>query len=178
MLQRRGLIQRCESAKVINFITLGGQHQGIYGVPLCNEESFLPCSMLRWLLNYFAYTSWVQQHIAQATYWHDPLHERKYRFKSTFLADINNEKQINSDYIRRLHSLNKFVMVKFLRDSVVTPVETSWFGFYQPKTTNIILTMNQHINITGDKLELKQMMEDGKIVFIEVSDAAFINGNK
>lgn len=169
MLSSRGLIQRCESAKVINFITLGGQHQGIYGVPLCNEQSYIPCQMLRWLLNYFAYSSWVQKHIAQATYWHDPLNEKKYRFKSTFLADINNERKINLDYIRRLHSLNKFVMVKFLRDEIVTPIETQWFGFYQPQSTSVVLTMNEHINITGDKLGLKQMMDDGKIVFKEVN---------
>lgn len=166
---RRGLIQRCASAKVINFISLGGQHQGIYGVPLCDERSHLPCQLLRLLLNYFAYTSWVQKHIAQATYWHDPLHEQRYRLKSSFLADINNEKQMNKNYVRRLHSLNKFVMVKFTRDSIVTPLETSWFGFYQPLSTSIVLPLVELIETSGDKLELRRMMDAGKIEFIEVS---------
>lgn len=167
-LHRRGLIQRCESAKVINFISLGGQHQGIFGVPLCNERGHLPCQLLRWLLNYFAYSNWVQKHIAQATYWHDPMHEDKYRMKSSFLADINNEKQLNTNYIQRLHSLNKFVMVKFTKDSIVTPLETSWFGFYQPMSTSIVLTMDQLIDRSGDKLELRRMTDENKIVFMEV----------
>lgn len=165
----RGLIQRCVSAKVVNFISLGGQHQGIYGVPLCDERGHLPCQLLRWLLNYFAYTSWVQKHIAQATYWHDPLHEDKYRMKSSFLADINNERMVNKNYIQRLHSLNKFVMVKFSRDSIVTPLETSWFGFFKPMSTSIVLPVLPYIKEIGDKLELRRMMDDGKLVFIEVS---------
>lgn len=169
VFHRRGLIQRCGSAKVVNFISLGGQHQGIFGVPLCNERGHLPCQLLRLLLNYFAYTDWVQKHIVQATYWHDPMHQDKYRIKSSFLADINNERKLNKNYIQRLHSLNKFVMVKFSRDSIVTPLETSWFGFFKPLSTSIVLSVDQLIDTTGDKLELRQMMDEGKIVFMEVS---------
>lgn len=38
----------------------------------------------------------------QATYWHDPLNEEQYKNSSTFLSDINNEKQINQTYIDNL----------------------------------------------------------------------------
>jgi palmitoyl-protein thioesterase len=165
---RRGLIQRCEGAKVINFISLGGQHQGIFGVPECSAESHLICGFYRLVLNYFAYTNWAQNHVAQATYWHDPIHEEKYRKRSTFLADINNERGINKDYIRRLQSLNKFVMVKFLRDKIVQPIETSWFGFYKPGSDKTVLSLTESELFLRDKLGLKRMLDHGKIVFIEV----------
>lgn len=49
----------------------------------------------------------MQAKLVQATYWHDPLNEDKYRNHSTFLADINNEKFINTTYIKNLQLLKK-----------------------------------------------------------------------
>lgn len=140
LLLRRGLIQRCAAAKVINFISLGGQHQGVFGVPKCTAERLI-CRFYRFVLNLCAYTNWAQKHIAQATYWHDPFNEGKYREKSSFLADINNEKDFNENYRKRLQSLNQFVMVKFLRDTIVQPMESSWFGFYKPESDTTVLSL-------------------------------------
>lgn len=112
--------------------------------------------------------SWAQKHVAQATYWHDPIHEDKYRHKSTFLADINNELNINENYKKRLNSLNKFVMVKFLQDKIVTPIETSWFGFYATGSNKRVLSLRESEFYASDKLGLKQMMKEGKLIFMEV----------
>jgi len=49
----------------------------------------------------------VQKALVQATYWHDPIMENKYRLGSTFLADINNELFINKFYIENLQKLKK-----------------------------------------------------------------------
>ena len=49
----------------------------------------------------------MQDYLVQATYWHDPLNEEKYRNGSTFLADINNERVINQSYIDNLQKLEK-----------------------------------------------------------------------
>lgn len=38
---------------------------------------------------------YIQEKLVQAEYWHDPLKEQEYRKNSVFLADINNEVQIN-----------------------------------------------------------------------------------
>lgn len=53
---------------------------------------------------------WVQDFLVQATYWHDPFNEDKYKDHSSFLADINNEKSINQTYIDNLMKLNRFVL--------------------------------------------------------------------
>lgn len=50
----------------------------------------------------------MQQHLVQSTYWHDPLNEEKYRQGSTFLADINNEREVNRTYIENLQRLKKY----------------------------------------------------------------------
>lgn len=50
----------------------------------------------------------MQEYLVQATYWHNPFQEEKYRNSSTFLADINNEREINETYIQNLQSLNKY----------------------------------------------------------------------
>lgn len=167
LLSRRGLIQRCAAAKVINLISLGGQHQGVFGVPECSTKRLI-CRFYRFVLNLFAYTNWAQKHIAQATYWHDPFNEGKYREKSSFLADINNEKDINENYRKRLQSLNQFVMVKFLRDKIVQPIESSWFGFYKPESDTTVLSLSDSQTYIRDNLGLKRMMKDGKLVFLEV----------
>lgn len=105
---------------------MGGQHQGVFGLPNCPSLSSSTCENVRKLLNYGAYMGWMQNTLVQATYWHDPLNEDLYKTKSSFLAKINNEKTINKDYVTRLQSLNKFVMVKFSNDTIVQPRETSW----------------------------------------------------
>ena len=40
-------------------------------------------------------------------------------------------------------SLKNFVMVKFLRDSVVVPRESEWFGFYSPGQDSEVLPLQK-----------------------------------
>ncbi|KAL9692835.1 hypothetical protein quinque_012120 [Culex quinquefasciatus] len=114
----RAIAQRCPTPRMNNLITLGGQHQGVFGLPDCPSISSKTCEYFRQLLNYAAYASWVQNYLVQATYWHDPLNELAYKESSTFLADINNERTVNETYIENLQQLNKFVMVKFTKDKI------------------------------------------------------------
>ncbi|KAL0604678.1 Palmitoyl-protein thioesterase 1 [Plecturocebus cupreus] len=62
--------------------------------------------------------------LVQAEYWHDPIKEDVYRNHSIFLADINQERGINESYKKNMMALKKFVMVKFLNDSIVDPVDS------------------------------------------------------
>jgi palmitoyl-protein thioesterase len=153
---------------VKNLVTLGGQHQGVFGLPNCPSLTTGTCEYLRKILNFAAYAGWVQRLLVQATYWHDPLNEDAYRSKSTFLAEINNEKKINQDYIDRLQALNKFVMIKFENDTIVQPVETSWFGFYKPGSDTELLTLEESELFTKDKLGLKKMKDEGKLEFLAI----------
>ncbi|XP_059618831.1 palmitoyl-protein thioesterase 1 [Phlebotomus argentipes] len=159
----RALAQRCPSAKIRNLISLGGQHQGVFGLPNCPSLSWKTCEYFRKLLNYAAYEKWVQNLLVQATYWHDPLNEDAYRAGSSFLSDINNEREINRDYIDNLQRLKRFVMVKFLNDTIVQPVESQWFGFYAPGSDKEILPLKQSRIYLQDRLGLRSM----PLVFVE-----------
>ncbi|KAG8451642.1 hypothetical protein GDO86_003728 [Hymenochirus boettgeri] len=160
--------QRCPSPRMKNLISIGGQHQGVYGFPRCPGEISKICDQIRKVLNFGAYTRYVQEHLVQAEYWHDPLNEDEYRNSSIFLADINQEKQLNNSYKNNIQLLEKFVMVKFLNDTMVDPPDTEWFGFYQSGQSSKTVTLQESTLYTDDRLGLREMDKAGKLVFIGV----------
>nr|AHH80648.1 thioesterase-Ap [Antheraea pernyi] len=164
----RAVIQRCghKLPPIKNYISLGGQHQGVYGIPHCGALKYETCDYIRKLLNFAAYNSWVQSSLVQATYWHDPLNEAAYKQNSIFLADINNDRTVNKTYIRNLNRLEKMVLVKFNNDTIVQPRETEWFGFYAPGQAKKLLTLQESALYTQDRLGLKKMDKAGKLVFL------------
>ncbi|XP_005993967.1 palmitoyl-protein thioesterase 1 [Latimeria chalumnae] len=164
----RAVAERCPSPRMLNLISIGGQHQGVYGLPHCPGESSHICNWIRKMLNLGAYTEAIQEHLVQAEYWHDPLNEELYRNNSIFLADINQEKTINASYKKNFMNLTKFVMVKFLKDSMVCPMDSEWFGFYKPGQAKDTYTLQESPLYTEDRLGLKEMEKAGKLVFLSV----------
>ncbi|CAH1638600.1 unnamed protein product [Spodoptera littoralis] len=164
----RAVVQRCGHIlpPIKNLITLGGQHQGVYGLPHCGALMHPTCDYIRQLLNYAAYDSWVQDTLVQATYWHDPLDEEAYINKSIFLADINNEIRVNKTYIENLNNLEHLVLVKFDNDTIVQPRETEWFGFYEPGQAKKIVPLNETRLYLEDRLGFKKMQKEGKLVLL------------
>ena len=59
------------------------------------------------------------------------------------------------------------VLVKFNQDKVVVPRESSHFGFYAPGQDSIIVDMTQLPVYTENRIGLKEMYENGKIVFLD-----------
>ncbi|XP_017780363.1 PREDICTED: palmitoyl-protein thioesterase 1 [Nicrophorus vespilloides] len=164
----RALVQRCDGIQVKNLISIGGQHQGVYGLPNCASLDHKLCDYIRKLLNHAAYLEAVQNFLVQATYWHNPLKEDEYKKGSTFLSDINNEVNINQTYIDRLMSLEKFVMIKFEKDSMVQPIESEWFGFYKPGQSEIVDKLQDTKIYLDNRLGLQDMEMSNKLSFLSV----------
>ncbi|KAH8237600.1 hypothetical protein KR038_002089, partial [Drosophila bunnanda] len=162
----RAVAQRCPQPPMRTLITLGGQHQGVFGLPQCPTLSEKSCEYISKLLTTAVYTTKVQEELVQATYWHDPIMENKYRLGSTFLADINNEVYLNTFYIENLNKLKKFVMVKFLNDTIVQPKESQWFEFYTNGQDQIITSLKD--SRVYKNLGLDKMDNAGKLVFLSV----------
>uniref|UniRef100_A0A3Q0SCJ3 Palmitoyl-protein thioesterase 1 n=1 Tax=Amphilophus citrinellus TaxID=61819 RepID=A0A3Q0SCJ3_AMPCI len=162
----RAVAQRCPSPPMKNLISIGGQHQGVYGLPRCPGESSKICDMIREALNKEAYLGWFQKHLVQAQYWHDPLNDDLYKKNSRFLADINQERAVNETYKKNLQQLEKFVMVKFLQDSVVDPVDSEWFGFLKTGQSKETETLQESVLYKEDRLGLAAMDKAGKLVFL------------
>lgn len=163
----RAVAQRCPELPMRNLISVGGQHQGVFGFPRCPGESEKFCDYVRKLLNIGAYANFVQNHVAQAEYWHDPLNEDEYKAKSIFLADINNENAFNESYKTNLQKLANFVMIMFTEDKMVQPKESEWFGFYKPGQSKDLFTLQESELYLEDRLGLKQMDTDGKLHFLK-----------
>ncbi|KAF3819979.1 hypothetical protein GH733_015488 [Mirounga leonina] len=106
--------------------------------------------------------------MVQAEYWHDPIKEDMYRNHSIFLADINQERGVNESYKKNLMALKKFVMVKFLNDSIVDPVDSEWFGFYRSGQAKETIPLQESTLYTQDRLGLKEMDSAGQLVFLAV----------
>jgi len=166
----RAYVQRCNSPPVTNLISIGGQHQGVYGLPHCPGPNYTLCEMMRSALDYGVYVSFVQDHVVQAEYWQDPFALDEYLEYNVFLPDINNARvQKNATYVSNLQSLSNFVMVKFLKDTMVQPIESEWFGFYAPGQDVQIISLQKSQLYLEDWLGLKEMDEQGKLAFLSVN---------
>ncbi|XP_063220790.1 palmitoyl-protein thioesterase 1 [Bacillus rossius redtenbacheri] len=164
----RAVAQRCPVPRVKNLISVGGQHQGVFGVPNCSTLKHKWCSYISKILTYAAYENWVQNEFVQAQYWHDSLKEEQYRSASVFLADINNERSNNTTYKENLLLVENFVMIKFNNDTVVEPKETEWFGFYKPGQISEFFTLQESDLYKKDLLGLRQLDETGRLKFLSV----------
>ena len=59
---RRTVVQRCgDKLKIHNLISVGGQHQGVFGFPRCPGTNSTLCDMVRKILNFGAYEEYVQK---------------------------------------------------------------------------------------------------------------------
>jgi len=163
----RAYVQRYNTPSVYNLVSVGGQHQGVYGFPKCPGANDFFCDKVREMLNIGAYDPSVQDNLAQAEYWHDPWKIDEYLEKCIFLPDINNEFTTkNQTYKRNLISLNSFGLVQFLNDSVVQPRESEWFGFYKEGQDKIVLPVQNTALYTEDWIGLKTLMDNKKVQFI------------
>jgi len=136
----RAYVERCNSPPVRNLVTFGSQHQGIADLPACKPVDIL-CRLAESAMRAGVYSNYAQHHVVSAQYFRNPLDKHSfqdYLSKNAFLADINNERRINQDYIKRLNSLDNFVMLMFSQDTIVSPKESAWFASYpEPNTTSL-----------------------------------------
>eukprot|EP01024_Parvocaulis_polyphysoides_P010022 TRINITY_DN13294_c0_g1_i2.p1 TRINITY_DN13294_c0_g1~~TRINITY_DN13294_c0_g1_i2.p1 ORF type:complete len:217 (-),score=8.89 TRINITY_DN13294_c0_g1_i2:102-752(-) len=156
-------------------VTFGGQHQGVMNIPGCmaavnsKEEAssilgYL-CQSMQYLLGLGAYLPYVQSRSIQAQYFKDPFDFVAYIANSIFLAEMNNDKEDkNEKYASNLATLDKFVMIKFLNDTMVVPKESAWFGYYNGSE---LLTLFEQPIYKEDWIGLKQLNEKNSLVFIE-----------
>lgn len=104
-----------------------------------------------------------QRTIAPLTYWHD-TDEQRYKRGSTFLALINNENDYNANFVINLNNLRRIVLVKYEHDGVIVPGQSAWFGFHDKQ--GIEHPMEETEIYKLDKLGLRSMRENGKIIFL------------
>ncbi|KAL8495659.1 hypothetical protein ACS0TY_019681 [Phlomoides rotata] len=164
----RGLVEMCDGGPPVrNFISLAGPHAGITAVPLCG--SALVCILVDFLIELAVYSDYVQEHLAPSNYIRITTDLDAYCKGCRFLPKINNEMYKNSTYKARFSSLENLVLIKFEKDNILVPRETSWFGYYLDGSFDTILPARETPLYTEDWIGLKALDEAGKVKFINVS---------
>jgi len=161
----RAYIERCNDPPVYNFITMGGQHQGVADIPDCTDTNGTICTIVEDLLALGAYNSLVQESVVQAQYFHDPMEPAEYLEYNNFLVDINCDSQLNPLYKANFVKLNTLVLVMFEYDTVVVPKESSWFSYYPDGSLNYIVPYNETALYTEDRIGLRTLDAAGKLKF-------------
>ncbi|KAJ3309697.1 hypothetical protein HDV04_005814 [Boothiomyces sp. JEL0838] len=162
----RGLVQKCDSIKMVNLMTFGSPHAGVADIPNCEEES-ANCSLMRSIVKTGVYWSWIQSSVVQAQYYKDWKNLDKYLESNIFLPDLNQElEDINPDYTSKMKSLKRLVLIKFEQDHMIVPKETAWFGFYDEKGQVVDLKNQEWYK--SNKLGLKDMDSQGKLYFVSL----------
>jgi palmitoyl-protein thioesterase len=115
------------------------------------------------LVPYFL-CSYAQKEFAPATYWHDPSLKDVYRSNSTFLAIVNNEATLNTNYKSRIKQLKNLVLVRYEKDTAIIPNESSHFG-YENGNNEVVKLKDMEI-YKQDRLGLRALDERGGLIFL------------
>ncbi|KAK6017657.1 hypothetical protein OSTOST_16819, partial [Ostertagia ostertagi] len=76
--------------------------------------------------------------------------------------------EINAEYKKNLLSLKNILLIKFTRDHMVVPKESSWFGYFKEGDLDTIVPMNETRLYKEDRIGLKKLLETGRLHFLEV----------
>ncbi|XP_057520295.1 uncharacterized protein LOC130800712 isoform X1 [Amaranthus tricolor] len=165
----RAVLEFCDGAPPVkNLITLAGAHAGTASTPFCRFKVL--CALSAYVLNFFIYTNFVQDHLAASGYIRIPSNELKYFSKSKFLPKLNNEipDQRNETYKERFTGLENLVLIMCKDDKVLIPRETSWFGHFSKTIFSEVLRPQQTSLYVEDWIGLKALDEAGKVKYIGV----------
>lgn len=103
------------------------------------------------------YTRTVQHYFSVANYWKDPHQIPLYLKVSDFLAALNNENAstANPNFKTNFLKIKKLVLVGGPDDGVITPWQSSQFGFYNANLT--VIPMHEQAVYTKDLFGLRTL---------------------
>uniref|UniRef100_A0A1A9UNR5 palmitoyl-CoA hydrolase n=1 Tax=Glossina austeni TaxID=7395 RepID=A0A1A9UNR5_GLOAU len=161
-LLARATIQTMPNHNVKVFISLSSPQAGQYGTNFLHL--IFPDLASRTV--YELFYSKVGQLTSVANYWNDPRKQDLYRRYSVFLPYINNEIQTSNSSIFRtaLTRLDKMVLIGGPDDGVITPWQSSHFGFFNGSLD--VIPFNEREIFTSDAIGLKTLADHGKLVIV------------
>ncbi|NP_001153389.1 palmitoyl-protein thioesterase 2 precursor [Nasonia vitripennis] len=164
-LLARAILQRFPEHNVKNFISLSSPQAGQYGTKFLHLIfPDLVCETA-----YELFYSKVGQHTSVGNYWNDPHHQELYYKYSRFLPFVNNEKITTNTttFKEGLKKLNKMVLIGGPDDGVITPWQSSQFGFYDKNET--VVELRDRDEYKNDLIGLKTLDKQKKLVMHTVS---------
>ncbi|XP_071867870.1 palmitoyl-protein thioesterase 2 [Bombus fervidus] len=173
-LLARTILQRFPGHNVRNFISLSSPQAGQYGTQFLHL--FFPNLVCQ--TAYELFYSKIGQHTSVGNYWNDPHHQELYYKYSTFLPYVNNEKNSTKMpmYKQGLTKLERMVLVGGPEDGVITPWQSSHFGYYDINET--VIDMRDRRIYKDDLIGLKTLDESGRLVLITVPNVPHYEWHK
>ncbi|XP_058794037.1 lysosomal thioesterase PPT2 homolog [Phymastichus coffea] len=159
-LLARAILQRFPEHNVKNFISLSSPQAGQYGTKFLHLIfPNLVCETA-----YELFYSRVGQHTSVGNYWNDPHHQELYYNYSRFLPFINNEKVTSNttSFKEGLTKLDKMVLIGGPDDGVITPWQSSHFGYYDKNET--VVELRDRVEYKNDLIGLKTLDKRNKLV--------------
>ncbi|XP_017788933.1 PREDICTED: lysosomal thioesterase PPT2 homolog [Habropoda laboriosa] len=164
-LLARAILQTFPDHNVKNFISLSSPQAGQYGTKFLHL--FFPNLICE--SAYELFYSRVGQHTSVGNYWNDPHHQELYYKYSKFLPYVNNEKNSTSRTMpmsEGLTKLKRMVLIGGPDDNVITPWQSSHFGYYDVNET--VIDMRDRSVYKDDLIGLKTLDESGRLTLITV----------
>ncbi|XP_053604671.1 lysosomal thioesterase PPT2 homolog [Plodia interpunctella] len=160
----RGIIQTFANITVDTFISLSSPQAGQYGTGFLH----LVFPGLVKDTVYELFYSKVGQHTSVGNYWNDPYHQTLYESYSVYLPYINNHltSAESGNFKSNLLKLKKLVLIGGPDDNVITPWQSSQFGYYSGNET--VVEMKDQAIYTEDRIGLKKLDDTGRLHLITV----------
>ena len=163
----RALAERCPSALVRTLVTFGSPHMGVMELPQCESPNDWLCRKKNELLRKQVWHDNIQKTVIPAQYFRDPYQYSSYLEHSHLLADINNERTVNSTYKNKVSALEKLVLIAFEDDTTVIPKESAWF--YDINSVNgELIPFDKTTLYLNDFLGLESLSNENKIDFLSI----------
>lgn len=162
----RGYIEKYNNPRVHNFISMHGPLAGVGAFPGCSISHDI-CKLFSEVLGALAYYPAIQEHLAQANYFRDPMKIDSYLAGDKFLADVNNERSasVNSTFTSNWESLESVCLVKAYGDTVVVPNDSEWFGFFKDGGFKEVWAFEETPWYANDLFGLKTLDKAGHVFF-------------
>lgn len=164
-LMARAVMQIYPDHCVKKFISLSSPQAGQYGTDFLHL--IFPSLMAK--TAYQLFYTYVGQHTSVGNYWNDPHHQDLFEQFSIFLPYINNDlPSTNSSQFRdTLLKLDQIILIGGPDDGVITPWESSHFGYYNG--TDDVIPCKQRKIYLEDRIGLRTLDEGGRLKLVTMA---------
>ncbi|XP_064383693.1 lysosomal thioesterase PPT2-A-like [Halichondria panicea] len=152
----RGILETTPEHNVHTFVSLSSPQAGQFGDTVYLEH-FFPNFTKDHIYELF-YTTFGQKY-SIANYWRDPHQEQLYAKSNVFLYPLNHPS--DSSHKTNFERIEQLVLIGGPDDGVITPWQSSHFGFYDDNEQNI--TMEDQEFYKTDSFGLQTLASKGVI---------------
>ncbi|MED6292879.1 Lysosomal thioesterase PPT2-A [Characodon lateralis] len=158
----RGILSTLPDHNVHSFISLSAPQAGQYGDT--DYLKYLFPQFVKANLYHLCYTA-IGQRVSICNYWNDPHHRDLYVNSSDYLALINSERTNpnSTEWKENFLKIQKLVLIGGPDDGVITPWQSSQFGFYDDNET-VVEIQRQDLYLK-DVFGLKTLAARGDLIF-------------